>query len=252
MLQISRLVVLTSCPGQPQNAKCLRESRTNHVFVRVRHVYRFSKHFREPQLAARLRNNVYLGVHGAPEVPVPNAPQMVSRRPTVDRVAEKPFLTEQDGIWEVVAPRKPNGEWVGRRIMRRKRKNIANSLKTLKTGSIWKGSPISRRWHKHSCLVHHRHHTDFRLLGTRGFLPHATCQCGCLKPCIQTRHVYIIYIYTYVYVIQIYIYIYIIVALANTSKVPDVAEDTAGRYSGSSISIPIEDMPPGFAGQHEF
>ncbi|CAJ1426387.1 unnamed protein product [Effrenium voratum] len=49
-------------------------------------------------------NNVYLGVHGAPEVPVPNAPQMVSRRPTVDRVAEKPFLTEQDGIWEVVVP----------------------------------------------------------------------------------------------------------------------------------------------------
>ena len=131
-----------------------------------------------------------------------------------------------------------------------KRKNIvARTVSRLKTGSIWKGSPISRRWHKHSCLVHHRHHTDFRLLGTRGFLPHATCQCGCLKPCIQTRHVYIIYIHVCVCDTKIYVYI---VAFANTSKVPDVAEDTAGRYSGSSISIPIEDMPPGFAGQHQF
>lgn len=49
-------------------------------------------------------NTVYVGVQGAPQVPKVNAPQMVSDIPQTDRVAEKPFLVEENGKWFVYVP----------------------------------------------------------------------------------------------------------------------------------------------------
>ena len=48
-------------------------------------------------------NTVYVGVRGAPQLPKVNAPQMVSDIPQTDRVAEKPFLVEENGKWFVYA-----------------------------------------------------------------------------------------------------------------------------------------------------
>ena len=44
-----------------------------------------------------------MGVRGAPKLPKVNAPQMVSDIPRSDRVAEKPFLVEENGKWFVYA-----------------------------------------------------------------------------------------------------------------------------------------------------
>ncbi len=49
-------------------------------------------------------NTVYVGVKGAPEVSTVNAPQMISNIPSTEKVAEKPFLVEEDGKWFVYVP----------------------------------------------------------------------------------------------------------------------------------------------------
>lgn len=49
-------------------------------------------------------NTVYVGVKGAPEASTINAPQMISNIPSTEKVAEKPFLVEEDGKWFVYVP----------------------------------------------------------------------------------------------------------------------------------------------------
>lgn len=49
-------------------------------------------------------NTVYVGVKGAPEASTINAPKMISNIPSTEKVAEKPFLVEEDGKWFVYVP----------------------------------------------------------------------------------------------------------------------------------------------------
>ena len=56
-------------------------------------------------------NTVYVGVKGAPEVSTVNAPQMISNIPSTEKVAEKPFLVEEDGKWFVYVPLIVSSRW---------------------------------------------------------------------------------------------------------------------------------------------
>eukprot|EP00434_Breviolum_minutum_P043518 symbB.v1.2.038798.t1/scaffold6179.1/size20273/1 len=57
-------------------------------------------------------NTVYVGVKGAPEASTINAPKMISNIPSTEKVAEKPFLVEEDGKWFVYVPRITSGDGI--------------------------------------------------------------------------------------------------------------------------------------------